>query len=490
MYEAVETVGWIALAATALHLLIVGIIILRVLLRRRQTGSTATWLLLIIFLPYVGALLYFLVGERPLGKRRRSHSLSIIDSVEAWLKELVSRTTLQSPALLSDQLRGIVSLAENTVGLSALPANQLDLIDDAEGILRSIIRDIEQARHFCLLEFYIWNPGGTADEVAESLIAAAGRGVSCRILLDDVGSANFFKSPWPGRLRQADIEVRSALPAALYRGSFRRRDLRMHRKIVVIDGAIAYTGSLNLVDPRYFKQDAGVGQWVDAMARIQGPVVEALAGLFAWDWSQEGGESFKSLIDEFDVPVEMDAGEALVQIVPSGPEYLDSSIVPVMLNAIYAAREELTLTTPYFVPNESLMIALCTAAQRGVRVRLIVPALVDSFLVRHASRSFFSELLQAGIEILLFDSGLLHTKSIVIDREVAFFGTLNLDIRSFHLNFEVTLIILDHDFTERLARLCDSYADASDRLEIQAWEARPTGQRLIENTLHLMAPLL
>ena len=490
MYDAVETAGWIALAATLLHLLIVGIIILRVLLQRRQPGSTAAWLLLVIFLPYAGALLYLLVGERPLGKRRRNHSLTIIDSVEVWLQELISRTSGRSPILPDRHLDGIVRLAENTVGLSALPGNQLSLIDDAESILRSIISDIEQAHRFCLLEFYIWNPGGTADEVAEALIAAAGRGVRCRILLDDVGSADFFKSPWPGRLRQADIEVRRALPTALYRGSFRRRDLRMHRKIVVIDGRVAYTGSLNLVDPRYFKQDAGVGQWVDAMARIQGPVVEALAGLFAWDWSQESGESFKSLIDEFDVPVEMDHGEALVQIVPSGPEYFDTSIVPVMLNAIYSAREELTLTTPYFVPNEALMVALCTAAQRGVRVRLIVPARVDSFLVRHASRSFYNELLQAGVEILLFDSGLLHTKSIVIDREVAFFGTLNLDIRSFHLNFEVTLIIYDHDFTGSLATLCDLYTDASEPLELSAWENRPTGQRLIENTLHLMAPLL
>jgi cardiolipin synthase len=490
MNDAVETVSWIALAATVIHLLIVGIIIVRVLLQRRQSGSTAAWLLLVIFLPYAGAILYLLVGERPLGKRRKNHSISIINSVEAWLQKLIGRTSGTPKPLADDHLRGIIRLAENTVGLSALPDNQLTLIDDAEAILQSVISDIEQARHFCLLEFYIWNPGGTADEVAKALITAAGRGVRCRVLLDDVGSTHFFKSPWPDRLRQADIEVRRALPAALYRGSFRRRDLRMHRKIVVIDGHIGYTGSLNLVDPRYFKQDAGVGQWVDAMARIQGPIVEALAGLFAWDWSQEGGESFQSLINEFDVPVETNNGEALVQIVPSGPEYLDSSIVPVMLNAIYAAREELILTTPYFVPNEALMTALCTAAQRGVRVRLIVPARVDSFLVRHASRSFFSELLKAGVEILLFDSGLLHTKSIVIDREVAFFGTLNLDIRSFHLNFEVTLVVLDHDFAERLAALCDQYANASEPLESTVWEARSTGQRLIENTMHLMAPLL
>jgi cardiolipin synthase len=226
------------------------------------------------------------------------------------------------------------------------------------------------------------------------------------------------------------------------------------------------------------------------MARIEGPVVVGLAVLFAWDWSHEGGGSFEALTDELDVPLNMEAGDALVQLIPSGPEYESSSIVPVLLNAIYSAREQLTLTTPYFVPNDPLMIALCTAALRGVKVRLIVPHMVNSFLVRHASRSFFGELLEAGVEVHLFEGGLLHTKSIVIDEQMAFFGTVNLDIRSLKLNFEVTLTIYDREFTSKLARLCDSYIDASKQLELDAWEKRPTRQRLVENALHLMAPLL
>jgi cardiolipin synthase len=168
----------------------------------------------------------------------------------------------------------------------------------------------------------------------------------------------------------------------------------------------------------------------------------------------------------------------------------NNQIIPVLLNAIYSAREELTLTTPYFVPNDLLVAALCTAALRGVKVRLVVPCRVDSFLVHHASRSFYAELLEAGVEIHLFEGGLLHTKSIVIDRQMAFFGTVNLDIRSLKLNFEVTLSIYDREFAAELAHLCDRYLSLSTRMDPARWARRPTRQRLIENALHLMAPLL
>jgi len=473
----------------AVHLVIIVAIGARVLMKRRPPGSSAAWLLSVVLLPYAGAVLYLFIGERPLGKRRARKALEMRGQVERWVATLAERSR-DAPTPMSARWSSIRRLADGAVGLPVLGGNRFQLLDGAELILRSLIDDVDAARHFCLLEFYIWNPGGTADEVGEALIRAVARGVKCRVLLDAVGSKDFLRSRWPERFRDAGVELHSALPASALRAAFRRVDLRLHRKIAVIDGHVAYTGSLNLVDPRCFKQGAGVGEWVDAMARIKGPAVEALAGLFAWDWAMESGAPLAELIEQIDVPMQITEGAAEVQMVPSGPGYEGNGIMQVLLSAVYAAREELILTTPYFVPDESLVAALQAAAQRGVKVRLIVPARVDSFLVRHASRAYFSDLLRAGVEILQFDAGLLHTKSVVVDRELALFGTLNLDLRSFLLNFEVTLIVYDATFAETVAALAAGYAERAKPLNLQAWDRRPISQRLTDNLVQIMSPLL
>lgn len=493
MTETTEAITLIGVIAATLHLSLITAIALRVLTRRRPPGSTAGWLLLVVVLPYAGAILYLLIGERPLGHRRARCAESLQQPAEQWLGELAERAGRLSnrpPDGLMERWGGIRQLADNAVGIAALPGNELQLLDDTEGILRAIIADIDDARQFCLLEFYIWNPGGTADEVGEALIRAAARGVLCRVLLDAVGSAEFFKSDWPQRLREAGIELAQALQASVLRAALRRVDLRLHRKLVVIDGHVAYTGSLNLVDPRFFKQEAGVGQWIDAMSRIRGPVVEAIAGLFAWDWALETGSPLGEIMHQVEVPLDIDEGPAMVQIVPSGPGYEGHGIVQVLLAAVYAAKRDLVLTTPYFVPDDPLVEALRTAAMRGVRVQLIVPAKVDSRMVYHASRAFYEDLLDAGVEILLFDGGLLHTKSVVVDDELVLFGTLNLDMRSFTLNFEVTLLVYDHGFATRMRALTDRYITSSRRLTQAEWEQRPMRQRLTENFIQLMSPLL
>lgn len=476
-------------AGIVVYLLIVVVLGIRVIMQRRPPGVSAAWLLSLILLPYVGAALYLLIGERALGRRRSARALAMRGAVAHWFDRLLGQTAAAMGAV-EPRWAPMRDLAAGAAGSAAVLGNRLSLLDDAERILQSIIVDIDSARQMCLLEFYIWNPGGTADDVAEALIRAARRGIPCRVLLDDVGSAEFFDSDWPRRMRSAGIELCNALPAGLVRALFRRIDLRLHRKLVIVDRRLAYTGSLNLVDPRCFKQSAGVGRWVDAMVRIEGPVVDALAGLFAWDWAMETGEDFP-VPGEPQVGAPQKPGEhAVVQTVPSGPSFEAPAIVQLLLSAVYGARKELTLTTPYFVPDEPLIGALRAAAQRGVRVRLIVPEKVDSFLARQASRAFYGDLLDAGVEILQFRGGLLHTKSVVVDRELALFGTLNLDMRSFMLNFEVTLIIYGGSFAERLAMLQAGYAEQSEPIDRQEWRRRPALQRFFENVMHLVSPLL
>ena len=306
--------------------------------------------------------------------------------------------------------------------------------------------------------------------------------------MDSLGSSKWFKSNWPKRFHDANIEVTEALPIQFGRFQFRRADLRLHRKIFLIDGEIAWTGSMNLVDPRTFKQDSGVGEWVDAMVRIQGPVVSQFELTFAYDWSVDNPKVIR-FNDRDDLSKKV-VGTALAQEFSSGPVYRDDILYQILLSAILDAREELIITTPYFVPDEGLVQALMAAAYRGVKVRLIVPRLNDSTLVAWSSRSFYSTLLGAGIEIAEFKGGLLHTKSLLIDQRIALFGSVNFDQRSLRLNFEISLIVYDQAFCEQLKTLTNSYLKRSQVINRIGWERRPRWRRLLENSAHLASPLL
>ena len=392
---------------------------------------------------------------------------------------------------LSPEAVAVSRLPQGALGIPVLPGNRLEIMDAAEPILPSIIADIDGAGHFCHLEFYIWNEGGTANEVCEALIRAATRGVTCRVLLDVMGSSRFLKSPWIHRLKQSGGEIAVALSVSAVRVFFVRFDLRLHRKIVVIDDEMACTGSFNLVDPRFFKQEAGVGQWVDAMARIEGPAVLTLNAVFLWDWEVKTGRDLKALPGPAKMAIDANQGlAACVQVVPSGPGRDGDSVHQLLLMSIFAARKELSMITPYFVPDEAITSALLSAARRGIAVTLILPAKNDSRLVHYTCRSHFDELLDAGVRIFGFNGGLLHTKSAVTDGEISLFGTVNLDVRSFWLDFEVTLCVYDPPFAERLLALQQKYIGNSVAVDAIAWRRRPATECFSENLARLCSPLL
>jgi cardiolipin synthase len=269
-----------------------------------------------------------------------------------------------------------------------------------------------------------------------------------------------------------------------------RNDLRLHRKIVVIDGEAAWTGSMNLVDPRYFKQEANVGQWVDAMVRIEGTAVIPLAMTMIGDWMLETAESIETIIESAGLGLVEPKGTADVQVIPSGPGQSDDGLLQMLLAVINSAREELVLTTPYFVPDDSMLRALRGAAGRGVRVDMILPEKVDSVLTRYASRSYYDELMDLGVRIHLYRKGLLHTKSITADRRISMFGTVNLDMRSLWLNYEVALFVYGAEFAEELHALQQSYMDDCECLAPEEWSKRPRSQRFLENALRLVSPVL
>ncbi len=461
----------------------------RVIMRRLPVGVALAWLTIVLVFPFVGAVFYLLVGEYRLGRVRGRRSVLYEERRKLQPKPGPGAAAVDI-ASLGRGAAALARLARTHFGAEPLAGHRLELLRDANAAFPSLVADIDRARVSCCLEFYIWSAGGCADDVSAALIRAALRGVECRVLLDALGSSAFVKSSAFTELRQKGVRVELALRAGLHTVLSVRPDLRMHRKIVVIDGEIGYTGSLNLADPKLFKQDAGVGQWVDAVVRVHGPAVAALMATFAEDWFVETDEWLDVARLHGDRPDEIESGSAAVQVLPSGPGPRVDAIEQVVLMALYAAEREVVLTTPYFVPTEALLTALLSTASRGVMVTLIVPAKIDSKFVHFGSRAFQIDLLTAGVRVALFRNGLLHTKSITVDGTFSLFGSVNLDPRSFRLDLEITLAVYDAEFTAALGGLQQHYLDQSDMLDLAICRARSAIERFAEDTARLAGPVL
>lgn len=471
----------------------------RVIMRKRPYGVSLAWLVVVLVIPFLGGFLYLLLGENRLPERRKERAKRSYDTYLSWLKTLQERTPV-SWQELNPECFTLHRQADTLVGIPTMAGNDLTLITHPEEILSTITEAILNATSTCHLQFYIWQEGGRVDKVAEALFKAAARGVTCRILLDSIGSRTFLKSRTAATMRKAGIKIQQSLPAGIINALFSRMDIRNHRKLVVIDGRIAFTGSQNMVDPEVFKIDAGVGNWVDVMVKVEGPVVECIAGTFISDWVLDTDtdhfhselllKDIKTTGQIIDVRANPVVGESAIQLVPSGPGLVPDAIHNLLLTTIYAARRELIMTTPYFIPDEPLLVALKAAAQRGVTVRIIIPLNNDSLLVKYASRARYQELAESGVQIFLFHGGLLHSKTITVDHNFSLFGSVNLDMRSFWLNFEATLFVYCKTFTEKLLAIQQEYLNQSTKLDIEAFSQRGSWEKFKENSVLLVSPLL
>lgn len=461
-------------------------VILRVIMTRHPPGSAFAWIMLTVALPYVGFFLYVMIGERPIGRWRAyklKHLLAAWERVHAR-----QRRTQKLPA--SQRHRGLVELAQKLGDLPMTSGSRLELIADSVHALKRILEDVKSARRSVSMEFYIWSIGGYSDKVAQAVIEAAERGVTCRILVDDIGSRQFLRSSWPAKMLAAGVHLNRALPIHFLALNKGRADLRLHRKTVVIDDAVGYTGSLNMIDPDVFNISEGVGEWVDSMVRIEGTAVTHLNAVFFFDWALQPDDEGRIPVYAGDMPETPAAGTAAVTVVPSGPTTVDDANKRLIIEAISCARSHVLLTTPYFVPDEPLVIAIQNAAMRGVEVRLCVPQHCDSKFVSWASRRYFSDLMASGVKILFFTDGVLHTKAITVDDDFALFGTVNLDNRSMHLNFEMMLLVFDKTFVRDLTQLQRGYERRATQLQPLLWHKRGLGQRFLEGLCYLVSPLL
>ncbi len=470
-----------------IYALLITLVTLQVILKRRAVGVTLSWLLLIYLLPLFGIICYQLFGERYLGRLRAKRGRMMEVKYKQRI-ELFNRSPHVVKHSCSAQAEPLNKLTQRLLGLPVLGGNQLENFQDSLATLEQLRADIASAEHSIFMEFYIVQQGGLVDPLLQQLAEAAQRGVSVYLLADSVGSSSFLKSSQCKALRKQGVQVIDALHANPIRMLLQRIDLRLHRKIVAIDQRIAYSGSMNLVDPRYFNQQRGLGQWIDLMLRVEGPAALNLQAVVAYDIEMETGDA---AIEQLNLEqAQASCGQQKMQIMPSGPGIFGDHVIQLLLCSIYAAKRQIVLTSPYFVPDESLQMALVTAASRGVEVILILPAKNDSRLVRYASHSFYQQLLDVGVNIFRFKGGLLHTKSLLIDQQIALVGTVNLDMRSFWLNFEVTSIIDDPTYAEDLYRIIQNYIQQSSRINPIAWRKRPIYRRLIENIIHIFSPLL
>jgi cardiolipin synthase len=483
-----------ALLLACSHGAICAALMLRILSRRNPPGVSMAWILLVLAVPVGGALLYVIIGERRLG-RRWIERAEAEHAVLAVLFARLASGAAVDPAVLGPAAEPTARLARALGGIDVMRGHRVELFSESADILQGLIDDIDACRTHCSLEFYIWHHAGRVLNVIDALVRAAQRGVKVTILMDGLGSRPFTRSAGMHALHQAGVEVIVVRPVSAFRLAAARADLRNHRKLAVFDHHIAWTGSFNLADPVEFKRDAGVGPWIDAMVRIEGPSCAVLGAMTAaMAFLQQGprGKDFGSSPEALERAARVldDRGPVALQPFASGPGFAYQHVESVLLSAIYSARHELILTTPYFAPGESIVMALRSAARRGVAVTLIVPLRCDSRLVQYASASYFSDLLAAGIRIERFDGGLLHTKSMVVDGEFAVFGTVNMDLRSFHLNFELSTLIYDREMAERLLALQRSYLRRCKPLDARLWEGRGLGRRILENAAQLASPLL
>ncbi|MCA0175870.1 MAG: cardiolipin synthase [Proteobacteria bacterium] len=484
-------VDWPALLLLALHAGLVLGFGLRVMLRDSLSSDTRmAWLAVLFILPYLGAALYFLLGEAHINRNaRRQHQAArdhIAEQVPAADLPRLMGTPEAAAQLIAPHYLGAFRYAASINGFEPMAGNQAELMADGEAARDRMVADIDAATEHVAVLYYIWLADTTGVRMADALMRAARRGVACHVMVDGLGSRAWLQTPQWRALRAAGVQTAVALPLThpLKVMLTSRIDLRNHRKITVIDHRIAWCGSQNCADEA-FQIKARFAPWVDIMLRLQGPVVTQTALLFASDWLPVTGQRLPP-----PTPAPALPGGFAALVFGDGPTERPRATPQLIATLIAAARERLTLSTPYFVPDATVLEALCAAAWRGVRVTLIFPARNDSWIVAAASRATYGQLLKAGVAIHEYRPGLLHAKTLTVDGEVALIGSTNIDLRSFDLNYENNVLLQDAATATAIEARQQAYLAASDGVTLATVQAWPWWRRIWHNGMATLGPVL
>ena len=454
--------------------------------QRRTPNAARAWLVLILFLPWPGLLLYALIGRAYLPRRRLALQQSVQQAIRRVGPRALGAGVVAQPALPPELLPAF-RLAETLSEFPVVGGNRFELLPVYDAAIDRIIADVGTAQRFVHLSFYIFEDDATGRRMADALVRAAQRGVTVRVQMDAVGSRRGLKGLTP-RLAAAGIEVVALMPLRLWGPNAARLDLRNHRKIVVVDGSTGFFGSQNVVDA-----GANAGMINEEMlVRVTGPVVRELLAVLLGDRYLERHD-LPPEIAALPPPVPADAADAArspAQVLASGPGYGEGTTEAVMIALMYGARSRVALTAPYVIPSAAFLAAMCSAARRGVEVDLIVDRTSNKPLVQLAQQSYYDEMLAAGVRIHRHGGSFLHAKHMSIDADIALIGSSNLDIRSFALNAEVSVLIYDTGVVADLAAEQARYLRQAERVTRETRSRIGFGRRTLENLARLTDSVL
>jgi cardiolipin synthase len=470
-------------------LLIYAFIIITILSENRSPSKSLAYILVLVFVPVIGLLVYYFVGRKPIFKKFKLKKKRLIDQQK--MQQYYRR--------LAPQMEERLQLLEQNIGDMAFPFrylyyqdqslistdNTVTLLNNGEEKFPALFKALANARSHIHIEYYIFASDSVGNQITDILLKKHGEGVEIRVIIDDVGS-NHFKNI-EKRLRKAGVTVLKTMPVAF--SSLANSNYRNHRKIAVIDGVIGFIGGINL-DERYWNNGKHKLYWRDTTVQIEGQAVNLLHVQFFLSWFFAGGKDDFREDDHYFTTTLETKGDAIVAIAASGPGSPVPYIMETILLAISQAKKSVRICTPYFIPNESLTSALVIAAANGVKVELIIPKKSDSFIVQHASFSFIKPLLQRGVNIFLYEKGFIHAKTISIDNSLAFVGTVNMDTRSFFLNFDITSIIYEPKLCKDLEASFKNDKDNSKMVTLEQWKNRTMAERGFDSLCRLLAPLL
>lgn len=471
-----------------LHAIVSIAVIVRVLMRpHRAPASRVAWIVVILALPFLGVLAYLLLGETNIGRKRTERMKKVmagipdVSDIQGWDEKEVTPD-------LHPRHESLFRVGASISGYQPVGGNQAKLMADSNTAIDNMVADIDSANDHVHLLFYIWMPDNNGAKMAEALKRAVTRGVTCRAMVDDIGSHLLIKSPMWKDMEAAGIDLCRILKVGnpLLRVFNGRIDLRNHRKILVIDNRITYCGSQNCADPEFLTK-AKYAPWVDAVMRFTGPVVRQSQRVFASDWMAYNNEDISDTLLQ---PLGSIEPGFPAQVIASGPTARYSAVPETFETVIYSARRELFITTPYYVPVGSLQAAICAAGNRGVETSIIFPARNDDFAVGAACRSYYEDLLAAGVRVYEYQAGILHAKTITVDGEVTLIGSANMDRRSFELNYENNILLCDEAVTASMRGRQQEYLGdcrevTADEVAQWRWSAR-----LWNNALAIVGPVL
>ena len=447
------------------------------------------WLLAIFFIPYVGILLFLLIGSPRLGRKRRRKQTEI----NAYIFNVTEGIELVTKDQKWPQwLKAIVRLNRDLGSMPLVGGNEAQMHIDYDETIRLMAADVAKAKKYVHAEFYIFSSDSVTESLFTAMKEAVNRGVIVRVLLDHVaGLRTVGYRKTRRRLTEIGVQWQLMLPFAPLQGKYERPDLRNHRKLLTIDGVVGWMGSQNVIDSSYLKKSnirRGL-HWKDAMVRLRGPIVTALDAVFLTDWFSETDE----ILPQHEIAI---ARPSTVmqnldcQLVPSGPGFANENNLRLFLALLYSAQKKIIITSPYFVPDEALLYAITSACQRGVRVELFVSEIGDQALVFHAQRSYYEVLLEAGVIIWLYKTPtILHSKHMSIDDEVAVIGSSNMDMRSFSLNLEITMMVRGKSFVAQMRDVEDRYRKESRQLTMEEWRKQPFLRTVLDGLARLTSAI-